>query len=181
MTNLMHVIEKARGKQIEVLTGTPQTEQELDIIAAELGVKFPADYRRVITSVGALSFRKGSVHYFAFGKPSAATIAAGVALDLLAAGRAFRAHSQLPFSEETAPIAVVPVAAKIDLDYGHVELTLVDADGAYRSLYEGGAVSEPRMLLDVEGIFAFFVAMFDDDGTRRSGADMLADMGAVST
>lgn len=181
MTSLMDVIAEARGKQIDVLMGAPQTEQELDVIAAELGVKFPADYRRVITSVGALSFKKDNVHYFAYGKPSAATIAAGIPLDLLEAGRAFRAHPQLPFAEETTPIAVVPVAAKIDLDFGHVELTLVDADGAYRSLFEGEAVSEPRMLLDVEGIFAFFVAMFDRDGTRRSAEDMLADMNVVGT
>lgn len=176
MTDMRQIIEQAHAKQIEVLVGTPQTEQELEAIAAELGVKFPSDYRRVLTSIGALSFRSGGVHYFIYGKPSAATTEAGLALDLLETGRAFRGH-HLPFDDDTSPIAVVPVAARLDLDHGHVELTLVDADGAYRSLFEGGAVSGPRMLLNVEWMFPFFVAMFNDDGTRRSAADMLASMG----
>jgi hypothetical protein len=178
MTDLSHVIEEARTKQIEVLTGAPQTEQELDALAAELGVKFPADYRRLATRVGALSFRKDGVHYFAFGKPGPATTEAGIPLDLRTAGRAFRDRPP-PFSDDTSPIVVVPVAAKIDLDHGHVELTLVDADGAYRSMFEGGAISGPRSLLDVEAIFPFFVAMFNPDGTRRSADDLLADMGVT--
>ena len=176
MTSLMDVIEEARAKHIEVLIGEPQTEQEIEAVAAELGVKFPADYRRVLTTVGALSFRKDSLHYFAYGKPSAETEAAGVSLDLLEAGRQFLAHP-LASPDDPGAIAAVPVAGKIDLDHGHAELTLVDADGAYRSLFEGGSVSEPRLLLDVEGIFAFFVSMFDRDGNRRDPTDMLASMG----
>jgi hypothetical protein len=178
MSDLTTLIEQARHKQIEVLVGERYSDAELDAVAAEFGVKFPADYRTLVIETGALSFRRGDVHYFVYGKPSAETIAAQIPLDIMEAGNAFKT-AELLFAEGTATSKVVPVAARVDLDYGHVELTLVDADGAYRSHFEGDAISEPRLLLDVVGMFPFFLSLFREDGARRSPQELLDAIGGT--
>jgi hypothetical protein len=179
MSDLSALIQQARSKQIEVLVGERFTDAELDALATDFGVKFPNDYRKLVVETGALSFRKGGVHYFVYGKPSPETNAAQIPLDLVAAGNAFRS-ANLPFAEGTTRSKVVPVAARVDLDYGHIEVTLADADGAYRSHFEGDEISEPRQLLDVEGMFPFFVTLFRDDGERRSPQELLEALGVTT-
>lgn len=170
---LRQAIEDARRKNIEVVAGAPYTADELDAVAARLGVAFPADYRLVALEHGSLSFRVGEHHYAAFGKGSAATQEAGMQLDVVEMTTRFRAGN-VPFSADTEPAPVALVAAMLNPAHGHFEYTLVDADGAYRTLFHGGEISEPRTLVSVAGIFPYFAMMYRDDGTPLSAAELLA-------
>jgi hypothetical protein len=112
-----------------------------------------------------VSFRKDRNHWFTFGKQTI-----DPKMDLLVAGREWQAGFGMK---------ICPLAAKLDHEYGHLEFVVTDANGAYRQYFDGGSISEPRSLVDVDGMFPYYVMMYRDDGTRRSGNEMMDLIGVI--
>jgi hypothetical protein len=176
LDELKQAIAEARRKNIQVVAGTAYSVAELDALEHELGVRFPQDFRAIALELGALSFSKGDLQYVCFGKPSAASREAGLQLDLLELSKQFRAQD-LEFEDDAEPAIVTPIGAKVDPQYGHFEVILADANGSYRTVFGDGEISSPRRLVDVIGLFPYFVMMFDDDGNRLSVDDLLDRIG----